>query len=282
MSKALGKGLEALIQNNNSEESTNYLLGKIDIEKVRPNSNQPRNYFNQQKMDELIDSIKQKGILQPITVRELNNGEYTIIAGERRYRAAKEIGLKWVPAYTIQITDESEMMEYALIENIQRENLNAMEEAEGYAILSGKHNMTHQIIADKVSKSRTEVSNKLRLLKLPPMVKESLRKQELDYGHARALLRLNDSKKIIQVYYEIINESLSVRNTEALIRQYAKQKKTKFIKNTNSSQLYEWENQLTTSLNTSATITAKKNKGNITIKFNSLAELEKLVEKIIK
>ena len=107
MSKALGKGLEALIQNNNSEESANYLLGKIDIEKVRPNSNQPRNYFNQQKMDELIDSIKQKGILQPITVRELNNGEYTIIAGERRYRAAKEIGLKTIPVYILSVDSES-------------------------------------------------------------------------------------------------------------------------------------------------------------------------------
>ena len=282
MNKSLGRGLEALIQNKNTEESSNYLLGKISIEKIRPNSSQPRNYFDQKKMDELINSIKQRGILQPITVRELKNGEYTIIAGERRYRAAKELGLKWVPAYTIQITDESEMMEYALIENIQRDNLNAMEEAEGYAILSGKHNMTHQIIADKVSKSRTEISNKLRLLKLPPLVKESLRKQELDYGHARALLRLNESKKIIQIYYEIINENLSVRKTETLIKQYAAKPKTKFIKNINSSKIDELEYKLRESLHSKIEIYTANNKGSIKINFNTLEELEELVEKIIK
>ena len=282
MNKSLGQGLEALIQNKNTEESSNYLSGKISIEKIRPNSSQPRNYFDQIKMDELISSIKQRGILQPITVRELKNGEYTIIAGERRYRAAKEIGLKWIPAYTIQIADESEMMEYALIENIQRDDLNSMEEAEGYAILSGKHNMTHQMIADKVSKSRTEISNKLRLLKLPPLVKESLRKQELNYGHARALLRLNESKKIIQIYYEIINENLSVRKTEALIKQYTAKPKTKFIKNINSSKIDELEYKLRQSLQSKIEIYTTNNKGSIRINFNTLKELEELVEKIIK
>ena len=282
MAKALGKGLEALIKTHDSEESTKYLSGQIAIEKIFPNKKQPRTYFDSEKMGELIASIKEKGIIQPITVKELKNGTYKIIAGERRYRAAKSLGLKWIPAYTIAINNDSEMMEFALIENIQRVDLNPIEEAEGYAILSGKYNLTHQNIAKKVSKSRTEISNKMRLLKLPPVVKESLRKSELNYGHARALLSLKESKKIIAVYYTILKNNLSVRETEVLIKKLVTKKNKPTSSNVNSYRIDELENQLQNYLTSNVKIRATNNKGKIDILFDSLVELEDLIRKIIK
>ena len=218
MSKVLGKGLDALIKKYDSEESSRYLSGQIPIDKIQPNTSQPRQIFDKIKMQELELSIKKNGIIQPITVKELQDGIYEIIAGERRYRAAKSIGLKWIPAYSVKISDESEMMEYALIENIQRVDLNPIEEAEGYAILSGKHNLKQKEIAEKVSKSRTEISNKMRLLKLPPIIKDSLRNSEISYGHARALISIRESKKIISIFYQILNKKLSVRETEKIIQ----------------------------------------------------------------
>ena len=217
MNKVLGKGLDALIKRYDSEESNRYLSGQIAIEKIKPNPSQPRQDFNQVKLEELKLSIKKNGVLQPITVKELDDGNYEIIAGERRYRAAKAAGLKWIPAFTVQISNESEMMEYALIENIQRVDLNAIEEAEGYAILSGKHNLKQIEIAKRVSKSRTEISNKLRLLKLPPIIKDSLRNNQITYGHARALIAIKKSPKMIAIFYQIINNKLSVRDTEKII-----------------------------------------------------------------
>jgi len=283
MGKVLGKGLEALIKSNDSEENTKYLSGQIPIEKISPNKNQPRTEFNKDKMDELISSIKEKGIIQPITVKELKNGTYEIIAGERRYRAAKAAGLKWLPAYTIAVNSESEMMEFALIENIQRVDLNPIEEAEGYAILSGKHNLTHEDISKKVSKSRAEISNKLRLLKLPPIVKDSLRKGELNYGHARALLGIKESKKIIIVFYAILKQKLSVRETESLIKNSNKKpKKKQNSTSVNSYRIDELENTLQNYLRSNVKIRAKNNKGKIDILFETIEELEDLIRKITK
>ena len=225
MNKVLGKGLDALIKRYDSEESNRYLSGQIPIEKIKPNPNQPRQDFNQAKLEELKLSIKKNGVLQPITVKELDDGNYEIIAGERRYRAAKAVGLQWIPAFTVQISNESEMMEYALIENIQRVDLNAIEEAEGYAILSGKHNLKQREIAERVSKSRTEISNKLRLLKLPPIIKDSLRNNQITYGHARALITIKKSPKMIAIFYKIINNKLSVRDTEKIMKDKSHQLK---------------------------------------------------------
>ena len=149
MSKVLGKGLDALIKKHDSEESSRYISGQIPIDKIKPNTSQPRQIFDEKKLKELENSIKKNGVIQPITVKELKNGGYEIIAGERRYRAAKAAGLKWIPAYAVKISQDSEMMEYALIENIQRVNLNPIEEAEGYAILSGKYNLRQKEIAEK-------------------------------------------------------------------------------------------------------------------------------------
>jgi ParB family chromosome partitioning protein len=199
MAKVLGKGLGAIIRTHNADvnpQSTNY---DLDIKKIIPNSNQPRQNFNTKAMEALVHSIKEQGILQPLAVRKINKNSYELIAGERRLRAAQNIGLKTVPVYIIKIDNESEMMELALIENIQRDDLNAIEEAEGYAILSGKYNFTQEKIAQKVSKSRPEIANKLRLLKLPPIIQESLRNNEIDYGHARALLSFRESKIILKI-----------------------------------------------------------------------------------
>ena len=181
MAKVLGKGLGALIKTYNSDvkqTSENY---DLDITKIVPNSNQPRRKFDEKSMADLIESINEKGILQPLAVRNIDDDSYELIAGERRLRAAQSIGLKTVPAFIIKVKNESEMMELALIENIQRDNLNSIEEAEGYAILSGKFNFTQNEIAKKVSKSRSEIANKLRLLKLPPLIQKSLRNNEINY-----------------------------------------------------------------------------------------------------
>ncbi len=179
--KKLGKGLEALIKSYGKDEKEQYLNNSVPIKKITPNKNQPRQIFNKKEMNELADSIKKIGIIQPITIRPIKNDMFEIIAGERRYRASKIAQLKKIPAYILDIKTDGQMMEYALIENIQRVDLNPIEEAEGYAVLSGKYGLTHIKIAECVSKSRTEISNKLRLLKLPPNVKNSLRDGDIEY-----------------------------------------------------------------------------------------------------
>ena len=281
MAKALGKGLEALIKNHNTEESNRYLLGQIPISKINPNTNQPRQYFNNKHMEELKKSIKGRGVLQPITVRELSNEQYIIIAGERRYRASKALGLKWIPAYAVKINNESEMMEYALIENIQRVDLNPIEEAEGYAILRGKYNLSQQNIADKVAKSRSEISNKLRLLKLPPIIKDSLRIQEISYGHARALITIRESKKMISLYYTIIKKKYSVRKTEFLAKQYLLDNDNKKNILHHAINRRKFISILENSLNTKVDIKLSKNyRGTIRFPFSSLADFKKLIKKL--
>ena len=277
MNKVLGKGLDALIKTYDSEESSRYLSGQISINKIKPNKSQPRQNFDPKKLKELELSIKKNGIIQPITVKELKDGHYEIIAGERRYRAAKAAGLKWIPAYAVKISEDSKMMEYALVENIQRVNLNPIEEAEGYAILSGKYNLKQKEIAEKVSKSRTEISNKMRLLKLPPIVKDSLRSNEITYGHARALIGLRESNKLITIFYQIINNGLSVRETERII----KLKSTPFTQKDNKKFLKK-EKKLQHYLNSKVSININHNdKGRLIINFNSNEQLKKIIKLIL-
>ena len=281
MTKKLGKGLKALIKTYDSLDQKHYLDGKIPIDKIQPNETQPRQTFNDSEMQELIDSIKEKGVLQPITVREIKNGRFIIIAGERRYRASKALGLKWIPAYTVKIENESEMMEYALIENIQRVNLNSIEEAEGYAILRGKHNLSQQDIAIKVSKSRSEITNKMRLLKLPPIIKDGLRDNLISYGHARSLLSIKESVKMLQVYYQIINKNLSVRDAEKLARAVT-QKKKSIYKNKKLDKINSLKKKLKAELDTNISITInKKESGNIKITFSSYKHLKKIIKQLI-
>ena len=280
MAKVLGKGLGALIKTYNANTNIKSINYDLEISKITPNSNQPRQQFDPKTMENLIESIKEKGILQPLAVRKKADGLYELIAGERRFRAAKAIGLKKVPAYVVKIKNKSEMMELALIENIQRENLNSIEEAEGYAILSGKYNFTQEKIAKKVSKSRSEIANKLRLLKLPPIIQESLRNNKIDYGHARALLSFRESTIILKVFKKIIQQKLNVRQTELIIKSIKNVKNNIIVPQTNYA---ESEKKLTYHLNTKIAIKKLKNhKGNIMIEFEDQSELQRIISLIIK
>jgi ParB family transcriptional regulator, chromosome partitioning protein len=279
MAKVLGKGLEALIKSYNSDLDSQSTISDLDINKIIPNNNQPRQQFNPKAMESLINSIKEQGILQPLAVRKVNQNSYELIAGERRLRASKKIGLKTVPVHVITINNESEMMELALIENIQRDDLNAMEEAEGYAILSGKYNFTQEQIAQKVSKSRPEIANKLRLLKLPPVVQKSLKNNEINYGHARALLSFRESKVILKLFKKIISKKLNVRQTELAVKSIKNGSKIVLP----SKKYNKTEQRLSKYLRTKVSIKLKANdSGKIIIDFASPDELESIISVIMK
>ena len=192
-------------------------LLNLKIDKIVTNSNQPRKYFDNGKMSELKDSIKNSGLLQPITVRKISNGKYEIVAGERRYRACRELGMESIPVIEMNVGD-ARGYELSVLENIQRENLNPIEEAESYLMLMEVYGYTQEKLSEKLGKTRSSVSNKMRILKLPASVKEMVKKGEISYGHARTLLSLSDEKKIEEVAKEIINKGYSVRKTERRVK----------------------------------------------------------------
>lgn len=192
-------------------------LLNLKIDKIVTNSNQPRKYFDNGKMSELKDSIKNSGLLQPITVRKISNGKYEIVAGERRYRACRELGMESVPVIEMNVGD-ARGYELSVLENIQRENLNPIEEAESYLMLMEVYGYTQEKLSEKLGKTRSSVSNKMRILKLPASVKEMVKKGEISYGHARTLLSLSDEKKIEEAAKEIINKGYSVRETERRVK----------------------------------------------------------------
>ena len=192
-------------------------LLNLKIDKIVTNSNQPRKYFDNGKMSELKDSIKNSGLLQPITVRKISNGKYEIVAGERRYRACRELGMESIPVIEMNVGD-ARGYELSVLENIQRENLNPIEEAESYLMLMEVYGYTQEKLSEKLGKTRSSVSNKMRILKLPASVKEMVKKGEISYGHARTLLSLYDEKKIEEAAKEIINKGYSVRETERRVK----------------------------------------------------------------
>lgn len=192
-------------------------LLNLKIDKIVTNSNQPRKYFDNGKMSELKDSIKNSGLLQPITVRKISNGKYEIVAGERRYRACRELGMESIPVIEMNVGD-ARGYELSVLENIQRENLNPIEEAESYLMLMEVYGYTQEKLSEKLGKTRSSVSNKMRILKLPASVKEMVKKGEISYGHARTLLSLSDEKKIEEAAKEIINKGYSVRETERRVK----------------------------------------------------------------
>ncbi len=230
-SKRLGKGINAII-NSASKKSTNSSnqsgVNKVKINDIKPNPDQPRRDFDEKSLEELKLSIKSKGVITPITVRE-NGKNYEIVAGERRWRAAKEANIKSIPAYIVNIKNNSEMMQVALIENIQREDLNAIEEAEGYAVLNSKHGLSHDEIARTIGKKRTTISNTLRLLKLPPEIRKSIREGKISAGHGRAILQKKTISAMQIFWKKILNESLSVRAAESLVRPLGKVKKIRKV-----------------------------------------------------
>ena len=230
-SKRLGKGINAIINpdsKKNANSSSRSGVNKVKINNIKPNPDQPRRDFDKKSLEELSLSIKNKGIITPITLRK-SGKHYEIVAGERRWRAAKKANLKSIPAYIINIKNNSEMMQVALIENIQREDLNAIEEAEGYAILNSKYGLSHDEIANTIGKKRTTISNALRLLKLPPEIRKSIREGKISAGHGRAILQKKTISAMQVFWKKIINESLSVRAAEALVRPLGKVKKIRKV-----------------------------------------------------
>ena len=192
-------------------------LRTLKIDRIIANSNQPRKYFDKDKMSELKESVKNNGLLQPITVRKISGGKYEIIAGERRYRACRELGMEDIPAIEIN-TGDARGYELSVLENIQREDLNPIEEAESYLMLMEVYGYTQEKLSEKLGKNRSSLSNKIRILKLPGNVKELVKKRELSYGHARTLLALSDEKQIIELAKEVIEKKYSVRETEKKVK----------------------------------------------------------------
>ena len=280
--KRLGKGLEALITSYTTKDGDRYLDGAVPIEQIIANRNQPRQDFNPKEMQELTDSIKANGILQPLTVRDLDDGKFELIAGERRLRSAREAGLETVPVYILSVEADVEMMEYALIENIQRVDLNPIEEAEGYAILCGKYNLAQGEIAKRVGKSRPAIANALRLLKLPPEIKSALKSGDISAGHARAILGVRKSLQMMTLYQKVIRSGLNVRQTEELVKNIAESSKElqKIQKSApHNSEIVQIENNLISKFGTKVVIQKKRGgKGKIQIEFYSENDLQRILD----
>jgi ParB family chromosome partitioning protein len=289
----LGKGLSALFENkkidpnNVTGESAKVLTTNeqllIEVDKVRNNPYQPREDFDEDKLKELADSIKQKGVLQPITVMSAKDGNgYILISGERRLRASVLAGLKKIPAYLYNTTDDSKenLLELALIENVQRADLNAMELSDSYQRLVDDCNLTQEQISAKVSKQRSTVANFLRLQKLPVEIKVSLRKNEITEGHARGILRVSDPDSQLILWKRIMQEKVTVRELENITKGTAKTKKKKSSgKAPLDSYLQDVENKLRVFFGTRVTLKAKtKQTGEIVIDYFSGEDLERIIE----
>ena len=278
--KRLGKGLDALIPSYATDDR--HIDGAVPLTQIIPNRNQPRQEFNPEQMEELTASIKENGILQPLTVRELEGGDFELIAGERRLRAAKDAGLETVPVYILSVDADVEMMEYALVENIQRVDLKPLEKAEGYAILSGKYDLSQDDIAKRVGKSRPAIANALRLLKLPPEIKSSLNSGKISTGHALAILGLRKSLQMMTLHQKVVREELSVRQTETLVKKYSESFKNNLkvkIVAPKQSDVIHIENELISLLGTKVAIKKnQKGKGKIQIEFYSENDFQRILE----
>ena len=215
--QVLGRGLSALIETEPVAAVGSTIFNEIEISKIYPNPNQPRTDFDDDALEELATSIRANGIISPITLRKISDDNYQIIAGERRYRASKIVGLDKIPAY-IRDVDDGQVMEMALIENIQREDLNAIEIALSYNSLVATLNLTQEALAERVGKKRATITNYLRLLKLPAEIQMGLKNKKIDMGHARALVSVENPEVLLNIYAQVLAEGASVRRTEELVR----------------------------------------------------------------
>jgi len=270
--RALGKGLEALIPTK--DESTlqeGYRM--IPIEDVRPNPHQPRAEIEESDVKDLISSVREKGIIEPLIVKR-DGGKFILAAGERRFRAAQIVGLKEVPVVIRDLSDQ-ELLEIGLIENLHRKDLNPIEEALAYEELHTKFDLTHERIAQLVGKDRSTITNALRLLNLPEKVKRFLRNGTLNQGHARALLVLEDETKVVHIAERIVEEQLSVRATESLLKRF--QKRPRIVPGPEKEpNLLILEDELSKLLHTKVNIEWKRNKGTITIHYYSLEDFTRI------
>jgi ParB family chromosome partitioning protein len=277
--KGLGKGLDALLGGNKPVAATgDGELRQLAVTSLSPGKYQPRTHMDQAALAELADSIKQRGIVQPILVREVSNNKFEIIAGERRWRAAQLAGLATVPVLVREIADDA-ALGIGLIENIQREDLNAMEEAAGIQRLIDEFKLTHEEAAKAVGRSRSAVSNLLRLLELAKPVQDMVMAQKLDMGHARALLSLAKSTQV-ELAHQIVHKSLSVRDAERLAKTTSAPPKSKKAALSNNADVRRLETDLSDKLGTNVTIKLdKKNNGTVTIAFMGFEHLDGILER---
>ena len=275
--KGLGRGIESLFSENSLEEINTSSSEKIKLVDIVPNKDQPRKKFNEAALKELADSISQHGIIQPLLVRPLSGGTYQIIAGERRWRASRMAGIKEVPVVIKELSDE-EASVLSMIENLQREDLNAIEEAAGIKYLMSKYGLTQEEVSEKVGKSRSAIANSLRLLKLPSSISEYVSDGIITAGHAKALLPLEDEEKMILLCNNIIKENLSVRDVEKAVKEMMTEKKQK-KKKARDKFFDEVELSLNDTLKRKIQIkNTAKNKGTITIEFFDKDDLKNFVK----
>ncbi|MBU3837673.1 MAG: ParB/RepB/Spo0J family partition protein [Candidatus Phocaeicola faecigallinarum] len=277
---ALGRGLDALISNEEVKTSGSSNIGEIELSKISANPNQPRREFDPIALQELADSIAEVGIIQPITLRKINDDSYQIIAGERRYRASALAGLKTIPAY-IKTADDENVMEMALIENIQREDLNSLEIALAYQHLIEQYELTQERLSERVGKNRTTIANYLRLLKLPATIQMALKNKEIDMGHARALLSVDNPHTQLKIFNEIIANGYSVRKVEEMVKALNSEKQEKPVaaKGKLPETFGVLQNHLSNFFGTSVQLSCSaKGKGKISIPFKDEADLERIME----
>ncbi|MEP6846322.1 MAG: ParB/RepB/Spo0J family partition protein [Panacibacter sp.] len=292
----LGKGIRSLLQNIDTDLKTTAgnlksnvvetatASSRIPLEQIQANPRNPRHDFDEIALQELAASIKLHDIIQPLTVSKIANGKYQLIAGERRYRAAKMAGLKDIPAYVRQAND-SELLELALLENLQREDLNAIEIAISYKRMMDELGHTQEQVAERMGKERSTVTNYVRLLKLPPDIQLAVRSGEISMGHARALINIDTVDKQLYVYSEINNKGLSVRQTEELVRNLYKNEKQGAVKSSSKSALSpaykRIEDNLASHFGTKVKLKHNsKGNGSITLEYYSLDELNKILDQM--
>lgn len=279
--KGLGKGLGALLGDFQEEVTEKGPYQLLPLHKIEPNRSQPRQDFDEEALQALADSIAQHGVIQPLTVRELPSGYYQIIAGERRWRASRLAGLKEIPAVIVE-ADDRKSMELALIENLQRQDLNPVEEALGYESLMKDYGLTQEQASSRVGKSRSAVANALRLLNLAPEVLEKVRSGELSAGHARAVLSLKTEKQQISAAQKIMALGLSVRQAELLCKNMSKEPKEAPPRQMRIDYIGECEKQLSKQLGRGVKIVNGKRKGRFELEFYGQEDLQKLLDALMK
>lgn len=287
--QVLGRGLSALLDdpereiNSPSNDNSDELVGKVidlEIDKIEVNPYQPRTQFREEAIGELAESIKTLGIIQPVTVRKLGRNQYQLVSGERRYRASKSIGLKTIPAF-IRVANDQEALEMALVENIQRKDLDPIEIALSYQRLINEIQITQNQLSERVGKKRSTIANYMRLLKLDPIIQTGMRDGFLSMGHGRALINIDESEIQLEIYEKIIARSLSVRATELMVQKVKKGQSIIKTKDSRSVFYDNAENELKNYLKTSVAIKGTgKGKGTIQVPFNSQKDLNEIIKKI--
>jgi len=278
--KGLGKGLDALF-GDTADDKTARDFEYLPLQRIEPKQSQPRTVFEEGRISELTDSIREHGVLSPIMVRSIGDGYYQIIAGERRWRAAREAGLSQVPARVV-IADDKTALQLAMVENLQREDLSPIEEARGYKALMEEFEMTQDEVAQSVSKSRPAVANSLRLLTLPGELIELVLRKELSAGSARALLSLKDEKRINETAQLALQYEMSVREVEALVRKQNKEKSERSIhRNFEVNYLFEAQNRLSSAMGRRVTIKQGKGKGKIELEYYDQEDFDNLFDVLL-